>query len=103
MALGEGAQIRFQPVVGRDPRAAGEKAGELVWLAISNARNSPCMFCKPPAHGLIRPSPFKGMSVTFVVLGPGGGNMGDELFPARPRSSLEVSVPEGVIEDLGLV
>jgi hypothetical protein len=75
----------------------------LVWLAISNARNSPCMFCKPPAHGLIRPSPFKGMSVTFVVLGPGGGNMGDELFPARPRSSLEVSVPEGVIEDLGLV
>ena len=28
--------------------------------------------------------------------------MGDELFPARPRSSLEVSVPEGVIEDLGL-
>ena len=84
-------------------RDARHVSASLVWLAISNARNSPCMFCKPPAHGLIRPSPFKGMSVTFVVLGPGGGNMGDELFPARPRSSLEVSVPEGVIEDLGLV
>ena len=29
--------------------------------------------------------------------------MGDELFPTCPRSSLEVSVPEGVVEDLGLI
>src|SRR5271166_293595 len=61
------------------------------------------MFCKPPAHGLIRPSPLKGMSVTVVVLRPRGGNVGDELLPACPRPSPQVVVPEGVVEDLGLI
>src|ERR1035441_3648139 len=61
------------------------------------------MFCKPPAHGLIRPSPFKRMRVAVVVLRPRDGNMGDELFPTSPRPSPQVAVPEGVVEDLGLV
>src|SRR5438128_1349025 len=61
------------------------------------------MFFEPSAHLLIRSRPFKGMSVALVVLRPRGGNMGDELLPTRPRSSSQVVVAEGVVEDLGLV
>ena len=67
---------------------AAAKFEKLVSLAISNARNSTSMFGKPSAHLLIRPRPFKGMSVAFVVLRPRGGNMGDEFLPTRPRPAL---------------
>src|SRR5271165_2662506 len=77
--------------------------GFLVSLAISNARNSTSKFGKPSAHLLIRPRPFKGMSVAFVGLRPRGGNMSDELLPTRPRPAPQVVVAEGVVEDLGLV
>src|SRR5208337_1548881 len=75
----------------------------LVSPAISNARNSSSMFCKPSAHLLIRPGPLERMSVQLVVLQPRGGNMGDELLLIPPRPSPQVVVTEGIIEDLGLV
>jgi hypothetical protein len=61
------------------------------------------MFGKPSAHLLIRPRPFKGMSVAFIVLGPRGGDMGDELFSACPRPSPKIVVPECIVEDLCLI
>ena len=92
MILNRRSRVRFR-----------RKLRALVSLAISNARNSRCMFGKPSLHGLIRPRPFKGMRVAVVVLRPRDGNMGDELFPTSPRPSPQVAIPEGVVEDLGLV
>src|SRR5208283_1675178 len=75
----------------------------LVSPAISNARNSSSIFCKPSAHLLIRPSPFNRMGIVLVVLRPRGGNMGDELLAIPPRPSLQRVVAEVVVKDLGLV
>src|SRR6188472_113198 len=61
------------------------------------------MFAEPSAHLLIRPRPFDRMGIALVVLRPRGGNMGDELLPIPPRSSPQIVVAEGVVEDLGLV
>src|SRR5271157_5025566 len=57
-----------------------EPNDSLVSPAISNARNSSNMFCKPSAYPLIRPGPLERMSVQLVVLRPRGCNMGDELL-----------------------
>src|SRR5664280_2044959 len=75
----------------------------LVSLARSNARNSPGVFCKPTAHLLIGPDPLEGVSVALVVFRPRGGDMGDELVTARPRTPPQVVVTEGVVEQLGLI
>src|SRR5271157_2426589 len=69
----------------------------LVSPAISNARNSSSIFCKPSAHPLIRPGPLERMSVQLIVLRPRGGNMGDELLLIPPRPSPQVVVTKALL------
>ena len=42
----------------------------VVWLLISNARNSVAMFFEPSAHFVVGPGPFNRLGVTLIVFGP---------------------------------
>ncbi len=58
-------------------------APALVSAAISNARNSPSMFCIPPAHLLIRPGPLERMSIQrWLYSRHEASMMGDVFLPA---------------------
>src|SRR2546428_335610 len=61
------------------------------------------MFRKPLTHLLIRPSPFKGVGIAVVVLGPGSQYMRLELLLALPGRPFQIIVFERMDEDFRLV
>jgi hypothetical protein len=58
---------------------------------------------EPSPHFLISPSPLKGMSIKLIVFGPSGLDLFDQLLAAVPRTALEVTQTESVIEQFGLI
>ena len=61
------------------------------------------MFGEPATHFLIGPGPLERVGVVPVVLRPGGGDVGDVLPTVRPRTSLQITPVEGVVQQLRLV
>lgn len=87
----------------RDGQAYEVEFLTLVSLLRSNARNSVSMFVEPLSHVLIGPHPFKRMSIEPVVLGPADSHMLDELLPALPGASPQVTVTERIDQQFGLI
>ena len=75
----------------------------LVSPARKPALNSRGMFSEPAMHLLIRPCPFKRMSVAMIVFRPRSQHVGLDFLLASPGRTLQVVVFERMNEDLRLV